>query len=103
MSTEASDVQDRDTATKRSDLLVLVCGIPGCGKDTIGRACVTSFKDAAAVSQDEHGGDATQTRCAIEQLLSARKSPVFVLRNGTDAADRAPYIEAARRYSYRVV
>eukprot|EP00930_Biecheleria_cincta_P096090 TRINITY_DN87972_c0_g1_i1.p1 TRINITY_DN87972_c0_g1~~TRINITY_DN87972_c0_g1_i1.p1 ORF type:complete len:434 (-),score=67.85 TRINITY_DN87972_c0_g1_i1:76-1377(-) len=83
-------------------LLVLLCGVPGCGKDTIGRACAKEFLHGAAVSQDEYNGDAARTRTAIEALLSDGRSPIFILRNGPDAADRFPYVSAAKRNGYRV-
>lgn len=100
-----SDVPDIANAVAdqaQAGLLVLLCGIPGCGKDALGRASVLSFASGAALSQDEHGGDAARTRTAIEALFRAGRSPLFVLRNGADAGDRSPFIDAARRYGYRV-
>lgn len=35
--------------------------------------------------------------------MLSKRSPIFILRNAVDAADRSPYVEAARRYNYRVV
>lgn len=81
-------------------LLVLLCGVPGCGKDALGRACAQEFSSGASLSQDEHDGDAARTRSAVEALMHAGRSPIFVLRNGVDAADRSPYIDAARRHDY---
>lgn len=94
---------DGSSSSGVSGLLVLMCGLPGCGKDLIGRACAQSFPRGAALSQDEHGGDATRACNAAEGLLQGGHSPVFVLRNGVDAADRLPYVDAARRNGYRVV
>ena len=68
----------------------------------MGRASVLNFASGAALSQDEHAGDAARTRTAIEALFRAGRSPLFVLRNGADAGDRSPFIDAARRYGYRV-
>ncbi|CAE7244867.1 odh [Symbiodinium natans] len=87
----------------REDREVLLCGIPGCGKDAIGRACAREFPEAAALSQDEHGGSATSTRAAFEVLLSRNASPIFVLRNGVDVGDRLPFLLPARTAGYRVM
>jgi hypothetical protein len=84
-------------------LLVLICGVPGCGKDALGRKCAESFPTAAALSQDEHGGDASRALSSAEAMMHSGRSPLFILRNGVDAADRAPYVAAARRHNYRVV
>ena len=83
-------------------LLVLLCGIPGCGKDLLGRACAKSL-NGAALSQDEHHGNATSTLTAFEALLLQGTSPILLLRNGLDVGDRLPYVLSARRNGYRVV
>ena len=82
-------------------LVVLLCGIPGCGKDAIGRACAHSLK-GAALSQDEHNGHGISTQAAFDALLAEGLSPIFVLRNGVEVGDRLPYVLAARRAGYRV-
>lgn len=83
-------------------LLVLLCGIPGCGKDTLGRTCLQNFPNGAALSQDEHGGCGAKAQSATESLLQKRRSPIFILRNGIDASDRLPYALAGRRHGYRI-
>eukprot|EP00439_Symbiodinium_sp_Y106_P026106 s5427_g3.t1 len=83
-------------------LVVLLCGIPGCGKDAVGRACVRDFPEAAALSQDEHNGSADATRAAFERLLEKNASPIFVLRNGVDVGDRLPFLLPARSAGYRI-
>ena len=82
-------------------LVVLLCGIPGCGKDVIGRRCASSL-NGAALSQDEHNGNAVATQAALESLLAQGLSPIFILRNGVEVGDRLPYVVAARRAGYRV-
>jgi len=82
-------------------LVVLLCGIPGCGKDAIGRSCAKSL-GGSALSQDEHNGNAACTQSAFESMLAQQSSPIFVLRNGVDVGDRLPYVLAARRSGYRV-
>lgn len=84
-----------------SRLVVLLCGIPGCGKDVIGRRCASSL-NGAALSQDEHNGNAVATQAALESLLAQGLSPIFILRNGVEVGDRLPYVVAARRAGYRV-
>jgi len=83
-------------------LMVLVCGIPGCGKDLIGRKCAEGFPSGAALSQDEHGGCGARAQSAAEAFLCEGRSPLFILRNGADASDRLPYVHAAKRHGYRV-
>jgi hypothetical protein len=101
---DASDTSDWQilNGTQPGGLLVLLCGVPGCGKDALGRACANRFFSAAALSQDEHGGDALRTRSAVEGMMCSGRSPLFVLRNSVDAADRSPFVEAAKRHNYRI-
>ena len=82
-------------------LVVLLCGIPGCGKDVIGRRCASSL-NGAALSQDEHNGNAVATQAALESLLAEGVSPIFVLRNAVEVGDRLPYVVAGRRAGYRI-
>eukprot|EP00927_Polykrikos_kofoidii_P060522 TRINITY_DN55480_c0_g1_i1.p1 TRINITY_DN55480_c0_g1~~TRINITY_DN55480_c0_g1_i1.p1 ORF type:complete len:439 (+),score=68.36 TRINITY_DN55480_c0_g1_i1:117-1433(+) len=96
---EADETEESSEARQ----LVLFCGLPGCGKDLIGRACARNFPRGAALSQDEHNGNAGRTHAAVESLLQKKRSPIFILRNGNDASDRSPYTEAARRHGYRVL
>ncbi|CAJ1359679.1 unnamed protein product [Effrenium voratum] len=84
-------------------LAVLLCGLPGCGKDTVGRACAAAFEGAAAMSQDEHRAHGPTAQKAFTELLKQKASPVLVLRNGVDVGDRLPYVLAAKRHGYRVV
>lgn len=100
-STNAASAAAPDDGEFRG-LLVLLCGIPGCGKDLIGRMCLQQYPTGAALSQDEHRGCAASAQAATEVLLQKGRSPLFILRNGVDASDRLPYVIAARRHSYRV-
>jgi len=100
---DASDSADWSlvNGAKQTALMVLVCGVPGCGKDALGRACAKHLSNAACVSQDEHGGSGDRTWNAVESLLQSGRSPIFILRNCPSAADRAGWIEVARTYNYR--
>jgi len=83
-------------------LMVLLCGIPGSGKDAVGRECIKQFPRGAAMSQDEHGGNWERARSAADRALASGVSPLLVLRNGVDSSDRLPYVHVARRHGYRV-
>ncbi|OLP89039.1 Octopine dehydrogenase [Symbiodinium microadriaticum] len=89
-------LSDLVTNFLREDWEVLLCGIPGCGKDAVGRACVRDFPEAAALSQDEHNGSADAP------MQTENASPIFVLRNGIDVGDRLPFLLPARSAGYRI-
>eukprot|EP01065_Artemidia_motanka_P049816 TRINITY_DN8371_c0_g1_i1.p1 TRINITY_DN8371_c0_g1~~TRINITY_DN8371_c0_g1_i1.p1 ORF type:complete len:542 (+),score=180.32 TRINITY_DN8371_c0_g1_i1:96-1721(+) len=80
-------------------LAVLVCGIPGSGKDYVGRKVAEGFPGAAAFSQDQHGKGA---RKHFEKLMSEGKNPIFVLRNNFDPSDRGNYADLAWKHRYAV-
>eukprot|EP01062_Namystynia_karyoxenos_P035287 TRINITY_DN25856_c1_g1_i1.p1 TRINITY_DN25856_c1_g1~~TRINITY_DN25856_c1_g1_i1.p1 ORF type:complete len:537 (+),score=173.62 TRINITY_DN25856_c1_g1_i1:97-1707(+) len=79
-------------------LAVFLCGIPGCGKDFIGRQVKeVCGPGAAAFSQDEHGKKA---RGHFEELMTEGRDPIFVLRNNFAPQDRKNYAELARKHRY---
>eukprot|EP01062_Namystynia_karyoxenos_P015561 TRINITY_DN15647_c0_g1_i1.p1 TRINITY_DN15647_c0_g1~~TRINITY_DN15647_c0_g1_i1.p1 ORF type:complete len:910 (+),score=165.67 TRINITY_DN15647_c0_g1_i1:83-2812(+) len=98
-----------DTASGAADdradvagLVVLVCGIPGCGKDAIGRKVCAAFgSDAEVFSQDEKG-DAARAKQHFERLLQTGKKFIFVLRNGYTPRDRKIYVDLATQRKYKV-
>mmetsp|Transcript_14817 Transcript_14817/g.29219 ORF Transcript_14817/g.29219 Transcript_14817/m.29219 type:complete len:411 (+) Transcript_14817:62-1294(+) len=92
-----------DVGNPVGKLVVLLCGVPGSGKDAVGREGIKQFPKGVAMSQDEHGGNWERARSVADRSLASGVSPLLVLRNGVDSSDRLPYVHMARQHGYRVV
>jgi predicted kinase len=80
-------------AGRRAPRVLLLCGLPGCGKSTL--ALQLLERGWCRINQDELGTRADCERDARKALLAGHD--VVIDRCNFDAAQRAPWIELAQQ------